>query len=98
LRKFHAKTRKSSVARNRRPESPATLRSAAAVELTEAYPACAAYLQGEYGLSDLFVSVPVKPGSGGIEEVIEPDLSDDERSQLEESANHVRKMVESLYS
>lgn len=59
---------------------------------------CAAYLQGEYGLNDLFVGVPVKLGAGGIEEVIELDLSDDERDQLEHSANDVREMVEVLHS
>lgn len=59
---------------------------------------CAAYLQGEYGLNDLFVGVPVKLGAGGIEEIIELDLSDDEREQLEYSANDVREMVEVLHS
>ncbi len=59
---------------------------------------CAAYLQGEYGLNDLFVGVPAKLGAGGIEEVIELDLSDDEREQLEYSANDVREMVEVLNS
>jgi malate dehydrogenase len=58
---------------------------------------CAAYLQGEYGLNNLFVGVPVKLGAGGIEEIIELDLSDDEREQLESSANDVRKMVQTLY-
>jgi malate dehydrogenase len=59
---------------------------------------CAAYLQGEYGLNDLFVGVPVKLGAGGIEDVIELDLSGDEREQLEYSANDVREMVEVLNS
>jgi malate dehydrogenase len=59
---------------------------------------CAAYLQGEYGLNDLFVGVPVKLGAGGIEEIIELDLSDEERDQLEHSANDVREMVEVLHS
>jgi len=59
---------------------------------------CATYLQGEYGLNDLFVGVPVKLGAGGIEEIIELDLSDDEREQLEYSANDVREMVEVLHS
>jgi malate dehydrogenase len=59
---------------------------------------CAAYLQGEYWLNDLFVGVPVKLGAGGIEDVIELDLSDDEREQLEYSANDVREMVEVLHS
>jgi malate dehydrogenase len=59
---------------------------------------CAAYLQGEYGLNYLFVGVPVKLGAGGIEDVIELELSDDEREQLEYSANDVREMVEVLNS
>jgi malate dehydrogenase len=59
---------------------------------------CAAYLQGEYGINDLFVGVPVKLGAGGIEEVIELDLTDEEREDLEHSANDVRKMVEVLHS
>ncbi len=59
---------------------------------------CAAYLQGEYGINDLFVGVPVKLGAGGIEEVIELDLTDEEREDLEYSANDVRNMVEVLHS
>jgi malate dehydrogenase len=59
---------------------------------------CATYLQGEYGLNDLFVGVPVKLGAGGIEEIIELDISDEEREQLEYSANDVREMVEVLHS
>ena len=59
---------------------------------------CAAYLQGEYGLNDLFVGVPVKLGAGGVEEVIELDLTDEEREDLEHSADDVRQMVEVLHS
>ena len=59
---------------------------------------CAAYLQGEYGIDDLFVGVPVKLGAGGVEEVIELDLTDEEREDLEYSANDVRNMVEVLHS
>jgi malate dehydrogenase len=59
---------------------------------------CAAYLQGEYGINDLFVGVPVKLGAGGVEEVIELDLTDEEREDLEYSANDVRNMVEVLHS
>ena len=79
--------------------------AAAAVEMMEAILLdqkrilpCAAYLQGEYGLNDLFVGVPVKLGAGGVEEIIELDLSDEERDQLEHSANDVREMVEVLHS
>ena len=44
---------------------------------------CATYLQGEYGLNDLFVGVPVKLGAGGIEEVVEtgPGTERDGRTQ-----------------
>ncbi len=59
---------------------------------------CATYLQGEYGINDLFVGVPVKLGAGGIEEVIELELSESEREDLEYSANDVREMVEVLHS
>ena len=59
---------------------------------------CAAYLQGEYGINDLFVGVPVKLGAGGAEEVIELDLTDEEREDLEHSADDVRQMVEVLHS
>ena len=59
---------------------------------------CAAYLQGEYGINDLFVGVPVKLGAEGVEEVIELDLTDEEREDLEHSADDVRQMVEVLHS
>ncbi len=79
--------------------------AAAIVEMTDAILLdqkrilpCAAYLQGEYGLNDLFVGVPVKLGAGGVEEVIELDLTDEEREDLEHSADDVRQMVEVLHS
>jgi malate dehydrogenase len=59
---------------------------------------CAAFLQGEYGIEDLFVGVPVKLGADGIEDIIELDLTDEEREDLEYSANDVRNMVEVLHS
>jgi malate dehydrogenase len=59
---------------------------------------CAAYLQGEYGIEDLFVGVPVKLGAGGIEEVMELDLTEEEREELEYSADDVREMVEVLHN
>ncbi len=58
---------------------------------------CATYLQGEYGINDLFVGVPIKLGAGGIEEIIQLDLTDDELDDLENSANDVRNMVEVLH-
>ena len=53
-------------------------------------------LQGEYGISDLFIGVPVKLGKNGIEEVIEITLSDDEQAALNKSADAVRDLVEAL--
>jgi malate dehydrogenase len=54
---------------------------------------CTAYLQGEYGIDDLYMGVPVLLGAGGIEKVFELDLSDQERSWFEESAAAVRDVV-----
>jgi malate dehydrogenase len=59
---------------------------------------CSAYLQGEYGIEDLFVGVPVKLGAGGVEEIIELDLEEDELQDLKDSANTVRDMVKVLHS
>ena len=59
---------------------------------------CAAYLQGEYGIDDLFVGVPVKLGASGVEEVIELDLEQSELEDLKSSAGAVRELVEVLHS
>ena len=58
---------------------------------------CATYLQGEYGINDLFVGVPIKLGAGGIEEIIQLNLTDEELADLENSADDVRNMVEVLH-
>ena len=54
---------------------------------------CAAYLEGEYGIEGLYIGVPVKLGSGGIEQIVELDLEDDERAALKRSADAVREIV-----
>ena len=54
---------------------------------------CTAYLEGEYGIDDLYMGVPVKLGAGGIEEIEGLELSPQERSWLEESAAAVRDVV-----
>src|ERR671932_1048538 len=59
---------------------------------------CAAYLQGEYGIDDLYVGVPAKLGASGIEEIVELQLTDDELNDLRESAGAVRELVELLHS
>jgi malate dehydrogenase len=57
---------------------------------------CAALCQGEYGLDGLFVGVPVRLGAEGIEEIIEIELDDSERQELEKSAEAVRELVEAM--
>ena len=59
---------------------------------------CATYLQGEYGIDDLFVGVPVKLGAAGIEEVVELDLQQNELVELQTSAGSVRELVEVLHA
>jgi malate dehydrogenase len=54
---------------------------------------CTAYLEGEYGIDGLYMGVPVKLGTGGIEEIVALDLSDDEQAELEKSADAVREIV-----
>jgi malate dehydrogenase len=54
---------------------------------------CTAYLEGEYGIDGLYMGVPVKLGAGGIEEIYELELSDEERSMLNGSAAAVREVV-----
>src|SRR5262249_60843014 len=53
----------------------------------------AAYLEGEYGLHDLYVGVPVQIGAGGVEKVLEVALTAGEEHRLEGSPPHVRKLV-----
>jgi len=56
----------------------------------------AAYCDGEYGLNDLFIGVPVKLGFNGIEEVIEVDLNDEEQALMQTSADHVQSNLDNL--
>ena len=57
---------------------------------------CAVLLNGEYGLNDLFVGVPARLGRGGMEQVIELELSAEEKAALQKSAEAVRELVEAL--
>ncbi len=77
--------------------------SSAAVEMAEAILKdkkkilpCAACLNGEYGIHDLFIGVPVKLGENGVEEIIEIELTDSEKEALDRSADAVRKLVEDM--
>jgi malate dehydrogenase len=54
---------------------------------------CAALLQGEYGLNGLYMGVPCRLGTGGLEEVLEITLNEEERGQLARSADAVRELI-----
>jgi malate dehydrogenase len=77
--------------------------SAGAVQMAEAIVndqkrilPCAAWLNGEYGMKDLFLGVPVKLGRKGMEKVIEVELTKDERAALEKSAEAVREPMRAV--
>ena len=77
--------------------------SAATVEMVDAIVydqkrvlPCAALCQGEFGIDGLFVGVPVRLGAEGIEEIIEIDLDDAEKQELEKSAAAVQELVDAL--
>lgn len=77
--------------------------ASAAVEMAEAILKdkkkilpCVTYLQGEYGIQNLFIGVPVKLGSAGVEEIIEITLTPEEREALHKSAQAVQELVDDL--
>jgi malate dehydrogenase len=55
---------------------------------------CAAYLEGEYGISELFVGVPVKLGKEGIEKIYEIKLESAEKAALRKSADAVKELID----
>ncbi len=57
---------------------------------------CAVYLEGEYGIKDLFIGVPVKLGAAGVEEIIEITLTGDEKAALKNSAAAVQELKDVL--
>jgi malate dehydrogenase len=54
---------------------------------------CTVYLQGEYGINNLFIGVPAKLGAKGLEQIIEIELSEHERTLLQKSADAVRELI-----
>jgi malate dehydrogenase len=77
--------------------------SAAAVQMAEAIVKdkkrilpCAAWLQGEYGISDIFLGVPCKLGRNGLEQILEVELTEAERAALDRSAEAVREPMRAL--
>ncbi len=74
--------------------------AASAIQMAEAYLfdqrkilAAAALCNGEYGLKDLYIGVPVIIGAGGIEKIIEIELNDSEKKALHESAERVKALI-----
>ena len=55
---------------------------------------CATLLEGEYGINGVYMGVPVVLGAGGVERVVELDLTDAEKRLLESSADAVRELVD----
>jgi malate dehydrogenase len=55
---------------------------------------CSVYLQGEYGINDLFVGVPVKLGARGVEQIVQITLTPEEDAALKKSAGAVKELVE----
>jgi malate dehydrogenase len=77
--------------------------SAAAVQMCEAIALdkkrvlpCAAWLTGEYGMRDIFLGVPCKLGRGGLEQILEVELTEKERDALEKSADAVRELIAAI--
>ena len=74
--------------------------AASAIQMVESYLfdqrrvlAAAASLKGEYGLKDLYIGVPVIIGKGGVEKVVEIELTESEKKALNESAGRVRELL-----
>jgi len=79
--------------------------SAAAVEMVDSILndrkrvlPCSAFLEGEYGIHNLFVGVPVKLGAGGIEKIYEAKLTEEEAALLRKSASAVGELVDVMAS
>ena len=77
--------------------------AASAVEMAESYIKdlkktlpCAAYLNGEYGVKNLYAGVPVKIGKSGVEKIIEINLSNEEKKQFDHSIKAVQKLFDAV--
>ena len=75
--------------------------AASGIEMAESYIKnlkktlpCAAYLNGEYGVNNLYAGVPVRIGKDGVEKIIEFDLSDDEKKKFNNSIKAVRELFD----
>ncbi len=78
------------------PASAAVQMAAAYLQDRKQILPCAAYLEGEYGIDGVYFGVPVSIGAGGVERVIEVDLSEKEKQEMEVSVGHVRELVTAM--
>ncbi len=78
------------------PSSSAVLMAESIVKNKKRILPCAVYLQGEYGINDNFVGVPVKLGKNGVEEIIQIKLTADEQAALNKSADEVKAQIAKL--
>ena len=78
------------------PASAAIQMAAAYLEDRRRILPCAAYLEGEYGIDGVYFGVPAWIGAGGVESVLEVDLSQREKSELDISVSHVRELVTAM--
>ncbi|MGH9473629.1 MAG: malate dehydrogenase, partial [Terriglobales bacterium] len=76
------------------PSAAAVLMAEAILKDKKQILPCAAYLEGEYGISGVFVGVPCKLGARGIEDVIQVRLTPEEQAALNKSADAVRQLVQ----
>lgn len=77
--------------------SAAAMVNAILGDTRDAFPTCA-WTSGQYGVSDVYLGVPAKLGAGGVEEIIELELNDEELGKLEEAAEAIRTKCEELAS
>ena len=78
------------------PASAAVQMAAAYLQDRKQILPCAAYLEGEYGIDGVYFGVPVSIGAGGVERIIEVDLSDKEKQEMEVSVGHVHELVTAM--
>jgi malate dehydrogenase len=77
--------------------SAASMVDAILSDANEVHPTCA-WVTGQYGISDVYLGVPAKLGRGGVTEIVELDLSDEEQAKLKEAAEAIRAKCNELSS
>jgi malate dehydrogenase len=59
------------------------------------YP-CSVYMTGQYGVDGIYMCVPIRLGACGVEDIIELELTDNEKNQIAETARHIRGLLKEL--